>query len=88
LLKAIKNNKPVFGLNKWAVKNGALFCLSADYRELGKQVAKLIGQSNDDNAPKPHQYPQSPKLFANGAMVNMYSSYTEINIPSRALVLK
>ena len=87
LLTAIKANKPIFGLNKWAVKNGALFCLSADYKEVGKQLSVMMQRPTDEHN-RSYEYPRDTRLIINHSMSHYFNNNIDIMIPKDALIIK
>lgn len=88
ILKSLRKRIPVVGLNKWSVKNGTLFCLSADYERLGIQTARLVSRKLRGEKGISQEYALDADIYVNGNVVNRLINYTTIRIPTHSYLLK
>jgi len=67
LLTTLREGIPVFGISPQYVKAGAVFCLSCDYEDIGKQTGEIALKVLSGTSPSdiPVNYPRKTLLFLN-----------------------
>lgn len=80
ILRTLRQRKPLIGLNKWSVKQGALFCLFSDYKNIGKQTGRLVQQIRQGNVVE-SESPDDIQTLFNEKVMERISSTTVIKVP-------
>ncbi|VAX08411.1 hypothetical protein MNBD_GAMMA26-569 [hydrothermal vent metagenome] len=79
ILQALQSKIPIIGSNKWAVNNGALFCLFTDYEDIGRQTGsmarRMLKGENFSMMP-----PARIRVFVNAYVYERLSASMQVNI--------
>ncbi|MFC1602294.1 ABC transporter substrate-binding protein [Pseudomonadota bacterium] len=87
LLRALRKKIPIIGGNKWAVQNGALFCLFTSYQSIGAQAGEMVDRVISEGE-LGFQYPLSVNVFFNPHVAERLSPGVDIVVPRDALFVK
>ena len=87
LLRALRKRIPIIGDNKWAVQNGALFCLFTSYQSIGAQAGEMVERVISGRE-LGFQYPLSVNVFFNPHVAERLSPGVDIVVPRDALFVK
>jgi len=79
LLHALQRKIPIIGSNKWAVNNGALFCLFTDYEDIGLQTSEMV-QRMMNGEKFGMLNPVNVKVFVNAYVYERLSPSVNINV--------
>jgi len=87
LLRALRKKIPIIGDNKWAVQNGALFCLFTSYQSIGAQAGEMVNQfmSKGESG---FQYPSDVNIFINSNVAERLSPGVAVVVPRDAFFVK
>jgi len=87
LLRALRKRIPIIGDNKWAVQNGALFCLFTSYQSIGAQAGELVERVMSEGE-LGFLYPLNINVFFNPHVAERLSPGVDIVVPRNALFVK
>ncbi len=88
ILKAVQHHTPIIGFNKWSVANGALYCLSTDYRSIGTQSAEMAQRILAGDKTIRHEVGNDIKVFVNNHMYETLSTTIKITLPTKSYLLR
>ncbi len=87
LLRALRKKIPIIGDNKWAVQNGALFCLFASYQSIGAQAGGMVkGVVSEEEVG--FQFPSMVNVFFNPHVAERLSPGVDIIVPRDVFFVK